>query len=118
MKKEKQSQNTSGKRNLRNRSGSKKNVELLRTSKATDTPTHTNGKKMEVAVLQNSELTYNLSPFEVTVMQRISNGAENIQLAKDYNTTTDAIEWHRKQLIKKLGAAHFTHAVAIGLRKK
>lgn len=122
MKKEKPNPATKSKRNLRNRRGAVRDLTLIR--KSNGHPDHLNKPNVQAAATiekcseSRFETKFGLTAFEVIVMQRIANGAENNLLAKVYNMSTDCIEYYRKQIIKKTGAAHITEAIANGLRNK
>jgi len=58
-----------------------------------------------------------LSPRQREVLEAISRGLTNDDIARQYKLSCAAIKFHLLELYRKLGAANRTEAVAIALRK-
>jgi DNA-binding NarL/FixJ family response regulator len=59
-----------------------------------------------------------LTPREIEILQLAANGLTTSQIAKHIHLSTDTIESHRKNMIRKMGVYNITHAVAEGMRHK
>lgn len=59
-----------------------------------------------------------LSLREVQVLQLTADGMTTAQAAEATGLSTHTIKTHKSRVIKKLSAANFAHAVAIGFRSK
>jgi DNA-binding NarL/FixJ family response regulator len=58
-----------------------------------------------------------LTPREIEVLQLVSAGNRNKEIAHSLSITEDTVHGHLKNILSKLGAHDRTHAVMIGLRR-
>ena len=59
-----------------------------------------------------------LSARELEVLQLIANGKSSKAIAMELYISTNTIEAHRKQIIKKMAAKNMAEALSIAFRKK
>jgi DNA-binding CsgD family transcriptional regulator len=70
-------------------------------------------------IITNNEhaLSVELSPREIQIIQKISQGAKSTEMAEKLNLSIHTINSHRKNIIKKLGFKSPTELIAYAIRK-
>jgi DNA-binding CsgD family transcriptional regulator len=90
--------------------------------------TKNNGKKMKTlngihsaSAIENALLTEHetgiLTPREIEILQFAAYGLTTTEIARQIFLSTDTVESHRKNIIRKMGAGNIAHAVAQAIRK-
>ena len=57
-----------------------------------------------------------LTAREIEVLQAITNGLSNSEVAKQLNLSVETVKSHSKAILRKLGARDRTQAVVLGLQ--
>lgn len=67
---------------------------------------------------QGSAFPEQLSGRETEILQLIADGLGNPQIARELYLSEDTVKTHVRRLMKKLGAASRSNAVAMGIRMR
>lgn len=57
-----------------------------------------------------------LTPAQLTVLQLIAAGHTTTEITGRLHVTAETVKFHRQHIIRRLGARHMPHAVALGYR--
>ena len=68
-------------------------------------------------MLQEDPTTTALSPRQLQILDSITRGLSNAQIAAQYDISLESVKTHVKRLLGKIGAANRSEAAAIALRK-
>ena len=68
-------------------------------------------------MLQESAPATALSPRQLQILDSITRGLSNAQIAAQYDISMESVKTHVKRLLGKIGAANRSEAAAIALRK-
>ena len=68
-------------------------------------------------MLQEDPTTTALSPRQLQILDSITRGLSNAQIAAQYDISMESVKTHVKRLLSKIGAANRSEAAAIALRK-
>lgn len=68
-------------------------------------------------LLQEDAQTTALSPRQLQILDSITRGLSNAEIAAQYGINRESVKTHVKRLLKKIGAANRSEAAAIALRK-
>lgn len=74
-------------------------------------------KVLDIITNNEHALSVELSPREIQIIQKISQGAKSTEMAEKLNLSIHTINSHRKNIIKKLGFKSPTELIAYAIRK-